>query len=106
MHKQGGSPPDALSVGFARARFGFGMAAAGIGAEITKVSGGRVVFPRKGGARLRATSGTLSESMGMVFSKVPSDEVVPDMGAAVARVSGRMEMEDVLGGLGTEPTLV
>ena len=47
--EKGGDSPGALFTGVARARSGFGMAAAVIRAATKKAFGGRTAFPKKGG---------------------------------------------------------
>ena len=48
--------------GFARAEFGLAIAASGIAASRENVLGGRVLSPRKGGARLYIVTGTSREA--------------------------------------------
>ena len=57
VRQAGGVPPGVLSVGLVRAKFGYGLAAAGVTAAMQKATAGNSVSPRKRGARLYLTGG-------------------------------------------------
>ena len=60
--QEGSGNPNAPFVGLARAKFGFGLAAAGVAAAMKKVTSGRLASPGKGGAKLHVTSGMSHEA--------------------------------------------
>ena len=59
--RDAGSPPHASSVGVARAKFGFRMAATRVGAVMEKALGGRAVSSWEGGAGLYVICGMSCE---------------------------------------------
>ena len=85
-----------------RAEFGLGLASAGIAAAMKKVMNGRLVSPRKGGARLYVSSWTSRRAtrelggwrssgvMEKVFQGAQSEEAGPRMRVALKRVSDRL----------------
>ena len=92
---------DALFVGSAHAKFVLGLALAGIAAAMEEGMSGRVVSPRKDGARLYLTSEAAQElgrwrssgATGKVYRKAHSEKVAPEMRVASKRASDRLEVD-------------
>ena len=113
-----GSDPDPLLMGWVRAKFGIGLASAGIAAFRKKVMNGRLVPPRKGGARLHRTSGMsheatqemggwrLWEVMAKVYPKARPGEVATKMWAALKSASDGPKDDQFAQELGESVTLM
>ena len=94
-----------LFPGLARARFGLEIASFGASASWEKGFDGRGLFPRKGGARFYVVNGMAREAtqelggwkspavMEGVYTRARSEEVVPEMRAAVAKACAGLEVE-------------
>ena len=94
-----------LLVGLSRARFGLGLASSGATASWREGFDGRSLSPRKGGARFYVVNGMSREAtqelagwkspavVEGVYTKARSEEVVPEMRAAVAKACAGLEVE-------------
>ena len=94
-----------LLVGLARARFGLGLASSGIAASWKKCFSGRLLSPRKGGARFYVVNGMPRETtqslggwrspavMENVYIRARSEEAAPEIRAAVDKARRGLEVE-------------
>ena len=57
VEQKGGARANALFVALTRAKFGYGLAPAGVTAAIRRLTSGRFASPRRGGARLYGSTG-------------------------------------------------
>ena len=108
----------AFFAGLVRAEFGYGLIRAGVTAAIKEMTSGRLVSPRKGGARLYVASGMsreaaqemegwrLPEVKGNVYDKARCEDVAPEVRVALKRASGRVDTERFVKGLEEAVTLL
>ena len=103
-----------LFAGLVRARFGLGLASSGIAASWKKGSDYKNLSPRERGARFCVVNGMAREAtqelggrkspavMEGVYTKARSEEVAPEMRAAVAMARAGLEVERFVWGLGRD----